>query len=140
MLGRRGEPGQIRLRPRPEAVVPGKGVGIAAAVEEQSATSVDIGRSVDEAARGAAEIADAIQGVARSANDVASGASDTEKAAEELARLAASLNSLVSGDGAVTSDPRIERSAAQWSNLDVDDVPAPAAAPSRKAPVGASAW
>ena len=115
-------------------------VRIAAAVEEQSATSVDIGRSVDEAARGAAEIADAIQGVARSANDVASGASDTEKAAEELARLAASLNSLVSGDGAVTSDPRIERSAAQWSNLDVDDVPAPAAAPSRKTPVGASAW
>ena len=108
-------------------------VRIAAAVEEQSATSVEIGRSVDEAARGSAEIAEAIQGVARGANDVASGANDTEKAAEELARLAASLKSLVSGDGGVHDD-RIQRSAAQWSNLDVEAVPAP------RQPVGASAW
>ena len=111
-------------------------VRIAAAVEEQSATSVDIGRSVDEAARGSAEIAEAIQGVARGANDVASGANDTEKAAEELARLAASLKSLVSTEPtAVAGDERIQRSAAQWSHLDVDAIPAPA-----KQPVGASAW
>ncbi len=110
-------------------------VRIAAAVEEQSATSVDIGRSVDEAARGSAEIAEAIQGVARGANDVASGANDTEKAAEELARLAASLKSLVSTEPtAVVADERIQRSAAQWSHLDVDEIPAP------KQPVGASAW
>ncbi|MCX6521778.1 MAG: methyl-accepting chemotaxis protein [Actinobacteria bacterium] len=111
-------------------------VRIAAAVEEQSATSVDIGRSVDEAARGSAEIAEAIQGVARGANDVASGANDTEKAAEELARLAASLKSLVSTEPtAIVADERIQRSAAQWSHLDVDAIPAPA-----KQPVGASAW
>jgi PAS domain-containing protein len=108
-------------------------VRIAAAVEEQSATSVEIGRSVDEAARGSAEIADAIQGVARGANDVASGANDTEKAAEELARLAASLKGLVSGDPTITQEDRIQRSAAQWSNLEAE-VPTP------KTPVGASAW
>jgi methyl-accepting chemotaxis protein len=112
-------------------------VRIAAAVEEQSATSVEIGRSVDEAARGSAEIADAIQGVARGANDVASGANDTEKAAEELARLAASLKSLVSAEPALAQDDRIQRSAAQWSHLDVDG---PTDVPVRREPVGASAW
>ncbi len=117
-------------------------VRIAAAVEEQSATSVHIGRGVDEAARGAAEIAEAIQGVARGANDVASGANDTERAADELARLAASLKSLVSTEptavnavNAVNADERIQHSAAQWSHLDVDAIPAPA-----EQPVGASAW
>ena len=111
-------------------------VRIAAAVEQQSATSVDIGRSVDEAARGSAEIADAIQGVARGANDVASGANDTEKAAQELARLAASLKSLVSGDPSIVVEDRIQRSSAQWANLDIDEVPAPAP----RATAGASAW
>ncbi|CAB4584904.1 MAG: hypothetical protein F2534_17175 [Actinobacteria bacterium] len=111
-------------------------VRIAAAVEQQSATSVDIGRSVDEAARGSAEIADAIQGVARGANDVASGANDTERAAQELARLAASLKSLVSGDPSIVVEDRIQRSAAQWANLDIDEVPDPAP----RATAGASAW
>jgi PAS domain-containing protein len=112
-------------------------VRIAAAVEEQSATSVEIGRSVDEAARGSAEIADAIQGVARGANDVASGANDTEKAAEELARLAASLKSLVSTEPVIHQDERIQRSAAQWSHLDVDSQ---SSAPAARQPVGATAW
>jgi PAS domain-containing protein len=117
-------------------------IRIAAAVEEQSATSVEIGRSVDEAARGSAEIADAIQGVASSARDVSSGANDTERAAGELARLAASLQGLVAeGNGAVVDHDqhRLATSAGQWADLvgldaasvaDVDDL----------APAGGSAW
>jgi PAS domain-containing protein len=114
-------------------------VRIAAAVEEQSATSVEIGRSVDEAARGSAEIAEAIQGVARSANDVAAGSGDTEKAAEELARLAATLKALVSDDAGagISPEDKLQRSAAQWANLD-DQLPPTTAVP--KATVGASAW
>jgi methyl-accepting chemotaxis protein len=69
---------------------------IAAAVEEQSATTNEIGRSVAEAARGGMEISDNIKGVAEAAKDTAEGASSNQLAAEELSRMAAELQKIIS--------------------------------------------
>ena len=68
---------------------------IASAVEEQSATTLEVGRSVAEAARGGAEISSNINGVAEAAQATASGATETQAAAQELARLAGELRALV---------------------------------------------
>jgi methyl-accepting chemotaxis protein len=68
---------------------------IASAVEEQTATTNEIGRSVTEAARGASEIAGNVSGVAQAAQETAEGASDTLRAASELARMADELTRLV---------------------------------------------
>ena len=64
---------------------------IAASVEEQAATTNEIGRSVTEAAAGAGEIARNVTGVAETARGTTEGATETHRAAEELARLAADL-------------------------------------------------
>ncbi len=68
---------------------------IASAVEEQTATTNEIARSVASAADGAAEITASIAGVASVAESTSSGTADTERAAGELARMAAELQSLV---------------------------------------------
>jgi methyl-accepting chemotaxis protein len=68
---------------------------IASAVEEQTATTNEIGRSVGEAARGASEIAGNVSGVAGAAQETAQGASDTLRAASDLARMAEELTRLV---------------------------------------------
>jgi methyl-accepting chemotaxis protein len=68
---------------------------IASAVEEQTATTNEIGRNVTEAARGASEIAGNVSGVAQAAQETAEGASDTLRAASELARMADELTRLV---------------------------------------------
>jgi len=68
---------------------------IASAVEEQTATTSEISRNVNEAAHGSSEIARNIGGVAHAAKNTTLGASDTEKAAMELARLAAALQRTV---------------------------------------------
>lgn len=68
---------------------------IASAVEEQTATTNEIGRNVTEAARGTSEIASNIGGVAAAAETTAGGAGDTQRAALELARMAAELQRLV---------------------------------------------
>jgi len=68
---------------------------IASAVEEQSATTSEIGRSVGDAATGSSEIAQNIQTVSQAAEGTSSGASDTQKAAQELSTLASELQSLV---------------------------------------------
>ena len=68
---------------------------IAGAVEEQTATTNEIGRSVSEASRGATEIARNIGGVAQAAQSTASGASATLTAAASLAKLASELQSVV---------------------------------------------
>jgi methyl-accepting chemotaxis protein len=67
---------------------------IASAVEEQTATTNEIGRNVAEAAKGTTEIARNITGVATAAQDTTAGASDTQKAATALAEMAASLQTL----------------------------------------------
>ena len=69
---------------------------IASAVEEQTATTNEIGRNVNEAAKGTGEIARNITGVATAAESTTSGASDTQKAAMELSRMANVLQTLVS--------------------------------------------
>ena len=69
---------------------------IASAVEEQSATSNEIGRYVSEAARSSQEIASSITGVAQAADGTANATELTLDAAGSLSRLATELQSLVS--------------------------------------------
>jgi len=69
---------------------------IASAVEEQTVTTNEIGRSVTEAAKGVGEIAKNIGGVAVAAKDTTKGASDTQKASQELSRMASRLQTSVS--------------------------------------------
>ncbi|MBK7974461.1 MAG: methyl-accepting chemotaxis protein [Deltaproteobacteria bacterium] len=69
---------------------------IASAVEEQAATTAEIGRNVAEAAKGSGDIASNITGVASAAQSTSSGAQHTQQASGELARMAAELNGVVS--------------------------------------------
>jgi len=68
---------------------------IAGAVEEQTATTNEMGRNVAEAAKGSAEIAQNITTVAQAAGSTTQGAAQTRQAAEELAQMAAELQELV---------------------------------------------
>jgi methyl-accepting chemotaxis protein len=68
---------------------------IASAVEEQTATTNEIGRNITEAARGGVEIAKNIAGVATAAQGTTAGAADTRKAARALSDMAAQLQTLV---------------------------------------------
>jgi len=70
---------------------------IASAVEEQTATTNEIGRNVVEAARGSEEIARNITGVAQAAHSTTSGAHEAREAAVGLSGMAADLTALVSG-------------------------------------------
>lgn len=69
---------------------------IASAVEEQSVTTAEMGRNVEEASKGGAEITQNITGVAQAAQSTASGATETQASAQELSRMAAELQQLVS--------------------------------------------
>ncbi len=69
---------------------------IASAVEEQTVTTNEIGRSVTEAAKGVGDIAKNIGGVAIAAKDTTQGANDTQKASQELSQMAAQLQTLIS--------------------------------------------
>ena len=66
---------------------------IVSAVEEQTATTNEIGRNVAEAAKGSAEIAQNITGVAQGAQTTI-GANDMMKAAEALADMAEELRTM----------------------------------------------
>ncbi|HKI36192.1 MAG TPA: hypothetical protein VKA46_30320, partial [Gemmataceae bacterium] len=68
---------------------------IAGAVEEQTATTNEMGRNVAEAAKGSGEIAQNITTVAQAAGSTTEGAGNAQKAASELARMAAELQQLV---------------------------------------------
>jgi methyl-accepting chemotaxis protein len=68
---------------------------IAAAVEEQTATTNNIVSNVRDAAGGAAGIADSISQVARTAEETKDGAQSTQSAARELTEMAARLQQLV---------------------------------------------
>ncbi|MEM7324639.1 MAG: methyl-accepting chemotaxis protein [Actinomycetota bacterium] len=68
---------------------------IASAVEEQSVTTAEIGRNVEEAASGTQEIASSINEVAAAAEDTRSSTDGTKESAEEMARMAAELSELV---------------------------------------------
>ncbi|MBW6439152.1 methyl-accepting chemotaxis protein [Actinoplanes hulinensis] len=69
---------------------------IAAAVEEQTATTSEMVRNVAQAASGTGEIAGNIAGVATAADSAASGASETQATANSLAAMATGLQRLVS--------------------------------------------
>ncbi|MBB4749995.1 methyl-accepting chemotaxis protein [Actinoplanes lobatus] len=69
---------------------------IAAAVEEQTATTSEMVRNVAQAATGTGEIAGNIAGVATAADSAASGASETQATANSLAAMATGLQQLVS--------------------------------------------
>ena len=69
---------------------------IASAVEEQTATTTEIGRNVTEAAMGTNEIASSISGVAKSAQMTMAGAADTQTSARSLSEMAAQLQVLAS--------------------------------------------
>ena len=68
---------------------------IASAVEEQTATTNEIGRNVAQAAKGSGEIAGNIAGVAQAAQSTTQGAGDTQKAARSLSEMSAQLQTLV---------------------------------------------
>ncbi|MFO0690616.1 MAG: methyl-accepting chemotaxis protein [Myxococcota bacterium] len=68
---------------------------IAAAVEEQTATTNEIGRTVAEAAKGTDEITSNISGVATASEDTTRGAADINKASSELANMASELQGAV---------------------------------------------
>jgi methyl-accepting chemotaxis protein len=68
---------------------------IASAVEEQTATTAEMNRSVGEAAGGAGEIAQNITGVADAARRTSQGVTETQQATTELARMSTELSSLV---------------------------------------------
>lgn len=70
---------------------------IASAVDQQTVTTAEIGRTVAEAATGSGDIAQNISGVATSAKDTSTGATSTQQAAGELSRMASELSGLVSG-------------------------------------------
>jgi methyl-accepting chemotaxis protein len=81
---------------------------IAAAVEEQSATTNEMTRNVGEAARGAGEISANIGGVAQAAEGTSARAQESHKAAQELAEAAAHLNDLVAQFKVTRRDPRVD--------------------------------
>jgi methyl-accepting chemotaxis protein len=68
---------------------------IASAVEEQAATTSEIGRNVTEAARGSSEIANNIASVAQAASTTSDGVAETQRASTELSRVAAELQAAV---------------------------------------------
>jgi len=70
---------------------------IAAAVEEQSATTSEMSRNVGEAADASGEIASNIAGVAAAAGTTAESSVRSQEAATELAHLATDLRALVKG-------------------------------------------
>ena len=70
-------------------------ITIASAVEQQTATTNEIGRSVSEAARGSAEIAQNITNVAQATQSTLGSANDVHNASSEMARMAAELQQLV---------------------------------------------
>jgi methyl-accepting chemotaxis protein len=67
---------------------------IASAIDEQLATTAEIGRSLSEAAKGSSEISHGVLSVAEAAKDTAAGSSSTQRAAQSLAEMAAELRRL----------------------------------------------
>jgi methyl-accepting chemotaxis protein len=70
-------------------------IAIASAIEQQSATTAEISRSVTEAAAGASEIAGNVSEVAHTAEQTSGGARDTLASAHDLSQMAADLSGLV---------------------------------------------
>jgi methyl-accepting chemotaxis protein len=83
---------------------------IAAAVEEQSATTNEMTRNATEAASGAGSISTSIAGVAKAADGTSTRAQESEKAAKDLAAIAAELSVLMRQFKIERRDARIDMS------------------------------
>ncbi len=81
---------------------------IAAAVEEQSATTNEMTRNTSEAASGAGDISVNIGGVAKAADGTLSRAQESQKSAQELASIATHLSSLMRQFKIERSDRRFD--------------------------------
>jgi methyl-accepting chemotaxis protein len=81
---------------------------IAAAVEEQSATTNEMTRNTREAASGAGDISTSIGGVAQAAEGTSARAKESQKAAQEMASIATQLSSLMQQFKIERHDPRID--------------------------------
>jgi len=68
---------------------------IATAVEEQSATTNEMSRTVTEAAKGASEISHNINGVAQAAQGTSNSVAESQKATDHLTAMSAELRELV---------------------------------------------
>ena len=68
---------------------------IASAVEEQTATTSEISRTVTDAATGSASIAAGVEAVAEASQSSLQGIGESQRAAVELAELSARLRDLV---------------------------------------------
>jgi methyl-accepting chemotaxis protein len=68
---------------------------IATAVEEQSATTTEMSRNIDEAARSSGTITQNISGVATAAEGTTQSVTQSRKAVDELARMSSELHELV---------------------------------------------
>jgi methyl-accepting chemotaxis protein len=68
---------------------------LARAVDEQTATTNEIGRNMSEVAKGSADIAQNITGVAKAAQDTSGGVANTQQLAGNLATMAVDLQNLV---------------------------------------------
>jgi hypothetical protein len=71
---------------------------IASAVEEQTVTTTEIGRNVQEAAKGSGEIANNIAGVATAAKATAEGAQNVQRSSQAVSEMAGQLGLLVTQD------------------------------------------
>jgi len=87
------------------AAIDGTQATIAAAVEEQTATTAEISRSVTEAATGSAGIADSITGLAQASAQTSSGVDEIQRAAQQLAGMASELRLLSSFQGSSSIQP-----------------------------------
>ena len=81
---------------------------IAAAVEQQSATTNEMTRNVSEAARGAGEISTSLGGVAEAAGGMSTRAQESQTAAQELTGVAEQLSALMAQFKIERRDPRLE--------------------------------
>ncbi|HVI09243.1 MAG TPA: methyl-accepting chemotaxis protein [Candidatus Binatia bacterium] len=81
---------------------------IAAAVQEQSATTAEMTRNTAEAAAGAGDISSNISRVAQAANETSSRAQDSEQAAQEQASVGAQLSRMMGHFKIERRDPRVE--------------------------------
>ncbi|MGC4087058.1 MAG: methyl-accepting chemotaxis protein [Polyangiaceae bacterium] len=70
---------------------------VVAGLEEQTAATGEITRTLTDGVRGASEITSNIGGVAQAARGTSAGAVDTKSAAEELSRMAAELRRVLGG-------------------------------------------
>lgn len=88
-------------------------ITIASAVEEQTATTNEIGRSVAEAARGSTEITHNINNVVQATQHTLGSANDVHNASSEMARMAAELQQQVDrfryGSGSFQANVRMGR-------------------------------